>query len=302
MRKSSGWKILRNIAIIGVGIIGIATVASYAGLLPFVSMATAINISHICTIVALAGAATTGVSAIGSLVKGVVNGVKWMFSSNYRNQVKENKAIRKEMKTKLKEEKLLKEKGKAAEKDTSKVENVVQNEEKVAKKGKTKNKKPEKIEKIEPIPTKTEEPKKEENKHLTEVEKKLNAIISRDTPINTLNLKEAETYRSLVIARKGTKDISGEEFKKLNSIHSQLTRHINNINKLNNAQAVTTAPAVAKAQPVAANDSAAKAEPISKKSPTTKSVTTKRPKSAGGRPSTKSPSAPIGTKRKYSRK
>ena len=96
MKKLFSWKNLRKLALIGLGIIGGFALVSMIGVLPFVGTNLAVALSAISTGAALAGVATTGVAVATMGVKGLVNGIRWLVSKKYREQVRNNNKEKKQ--------------------------------------------------------------------------------------------------------------------------------------------------------------------------------------------------------------
>ena len=89
MKKLFSWKGLRTAGLVGLGIVGAFAIVSGVGLLSFVPTAAAIVLSAVTTGAAIGGLGLIGATAVAAAVKGLVNGIRYVFNiKDYRNRVK----------------------------------------------------------------------------------------------------------------------------------------------------------------------------------------------------------------------
>lgn len=120
MTKLFSWETIRKVAVTGLGIIGGFALVSMLGVLPFVGTGLAVALSAISTAVAIGGLATVGVAAVAGAVKGLVNGLRYLFNSNYRGQTKERNKERKQQRENNKKKRLERKQKRKADREAKK--------------------------------------------------------------------------------------------------------------------------------------------------------------------------------------
>jgi len=92
--KKSFWKRLRTFAIASLVVVGIGAAASMLAFIPVFSIAATIAVSNIATMATFVGMAGTAIAGVTALTAGVVNGLRYIFSKKYRNQVRDKRTQR----------------------------------------------------------------------------------------------------------------------------------------------------------------------------------------------------------------